>query len=614
MGQKKTKVVAKERLGQDWTLFSLKLLYLLALSALIYTTERATVSNVSQQLLVAEIVALIGQFLLLLFMFTPSLYPQIHWGVILGDALAVGAFAQITQADPVYTLALLGFVSLISMTRLGPLWGSVNLIVLAAVHALVIFYLNGWAQLESWVVSEWVSLAFLAAANMGIAILLYHREQGFVAEHTQLVTKAKEHQHLVSEIQVRTGAIAEMAQSLSSTLNYRRVLDAALNVGRLALTDRHNASFMAMVLLYRPEDRQLYLVNSLGTARADESRIASGRRGLINEALTLCEPVFTDTVKHDPELSHFVTLHRAKSIVVTPLRAGYDNYGVMIFASRERNAFNEDYRTFLEAIGIQTTIALQNAVLYQNLADEKERIVAVEEEARKKLARDLHDGPTQTIAGITMRLEIAKRMVRDDPAFSDLADELLRMEEMARRTTAEIRNMLFTLRPLSLESQGLNAALEQLAEKFDAVYDQKVEIFVSERAESVLSQHQSGTIFYIIEEAVNNARKHAKAEVIRARVTSYEDMVMVEILDNGVGFDVDKVTTNYEGRGSLGMVNLQERTELIDGTLTIESKRGRGTSITVLVPIDPTGSREKAKSRQEKSEEPRERFKLTAIR
>jgi signal transduction histidine kinase len=256
---------------------------------------------------------------------------------------------------------------------------------------------------------------------------------------------------------------------------------------------------------------------------------------------------------------------------------------VLLFGSDRSDAFTEEHTELLTSVGTQATVALQNAVLYENLLNERNRIVEVEEEARKKLARDLHDGPTQNVAAIAMRMSIIQRTLERTP--EQVPAELKKVEEIARKTTKEIRHMLFTLRPLVLENQGIAAALDQLAEKMKETHSQAVAVRVSKEAERALDPAQQGVIFYIIEEAVGNARKHAQAQLISVTVNRQEDVVVIQIADNGVGFDTGAVEANYDSRGSLGMVNLKERTELLGGTLRIESKLGRGTNITVLVPI-----------------------------
>jgi signal transduction histidine kinase len=257
---------------------------------------------------------------------------------------------------------------------------------------------------------------------------------------------------------------------------------------------------------------------------------------------------------------------------------------VLVYASDAPNAVTADLIDTLLAIGTQATVAMQNAVLYRNLKEEKERIIEMEENARKALVRDLHDIPTQTISAFTMRLRIIQRLV-ERGMTEKLKEELDAVEEMAQRATEEIRHVLFKLRPLVLESQGLSAALNALSEKMQKTYKQSVVVRVGSEVEKLLDVQAQSTVFYLIEEAVNNARKYAQANMISVAVGRKGSAVVVRVQDNGVGFDMNAVNTNYEERGSFGMVNMRERAELLDGTLKIESSEGAGTTITVFIPL-----------------------------
>ncbi|MBN1681742.1 MAG: GAF domain-containing sensor histidine kinase [Anaerolineae bacterium] len=386
----------------------------------------------------------------------------------------------------------------------------------------------------------------------------------------------------------RANAIYDMATTLSASLDHRHVLESAQAIGALALRDLDpNSRLISAVLLFQGEDNRLHVVTSRGLTRADEQVIAHGRRGVLGMALKQSEPVFAADAIRDPELRYFVAFQDSKSLLAIPLRAGFETYGVIVFGSDKHNAFSGEDVDLLTALGTQATIALQNAVLYQNLAQEKERIVEVDEDARKKLARDLHDGPTQVVAAIAMRVNYIRRLIERQP--EQATEELWKVEEMARRTTKEIRHMLFTLRPLVLETQGMIAALRQLAEKMRDTYDTHVVVKAQPSIADYMDTHHQGVLFYIVEEAVNNARKHAQAETITVRLYRRDDLVVTEIEDNGVGFDVGKVEDNYEQRGSLGMVNMRERAALIEGTLRIQSAAGRGTKISIVMPIDPAG-------------------------
>ena len=214
----------------------------------------------------------------------------------------------------------------------------------------------------------------------------------------------------------------------------------------------------------------------------------------------------------------------------------------------------------------------------------------------KELVRDLHDVPTQTISAVAMRLGVIPRMMERD-SQEKIVEEVEMIREMALRATEEIRHVLFQLRPLILESKGLTAALMQLKEKMQMTYKQPVSIQVEKGAERYLDVAQQGTLFYLIEEAVNNARKYAQADVVRVTVQVEGDMIAVRVTDNGRGFDAKSVNENYEMRGSFGMVNMRERAELLDGILTLKSTPGKGTQVTVMIPVTI-----KTKSRRDTSD------------
>jgi signal transduction histidine kinase len=183
-----------------------------------------------------------------------------------------------------------------------------------------------------------------------------------------------------------------------------------------------------------------------------------------------------------------------------------------------------------------------------------------------------------------MRVNMAQRMVSKDPKAA--SEELGRIEEIARRTTKEIRHMLFTLRPLVLESQGLLAALKSMAEKTKDTFAQDVIVKLDENILGSMDLGKQGVIFYIVEEAINNARKHAQASHIWVSMRLVEEgLSLLEIQDDGVGFDVNEVTRSYDQRGSLGMVNLRDRTELVNGLLNIQSTPGKGTRVQVYIPM-----------------------------
>jgi signal transduction histidine kinase len=378
--------------------------------------------------------------------------------------------------------------------------------------------------------------------------------------------------------------IYEMASTLSATLNYERVLESILDISRMGFIDLGHrvGESIGMVFLYDRKGQLFVASHRNLMSRDDENQHLNGSSGIVGQAIATAQAVIGEEPAADPEISIFNSLKQAKSMLCVPLRAGFETYGAVLFASIKPNAFTQEHLELLTIFCNQATIALQNASLYQSLREERDKIVDKEEEARRKLARDLHDGPTQDVAAIAMRLNFARLLIERDPARARV--ELERLEDLAHRTVKEIRSMLFTLRPIILETEGLVAALNQYADNLRENDNLPVEVD-AERYSECLDSDAQGVVFAILEEAVNNAKKHAQASRIWIRLSVENDLFVAQVADNGRGFDVKSVERSYGTRGSLGLLNLKERAELVDGTLNIESAPGQGTRITLLVPI-----------------------------
>jgi signal transduction histidine kinase len=385
---------------------------------------------------------------------------------------------------------------------------------------------------------------------------------------------------LEREVQ-RLRSLLVMTANLNATLNYERVLDMTLDLANSALESSNDSHSVSALLLFAND--HLYVASARGLSQPDLRVTLPGQHGVLGESLSTLKTGLCKNPSTDPELKRFVALHNAPLVLCLPLVVGLEIYGVLVFGHSDRSFFSPDRVEVLEAIAHQAMIALQNARLYRDLEQEKERIGEIQEDARRKLARDLHDGPTQSIGAIAMRVNFARRLVQRDPEKA--AEELFKIEELARRTTKEIRQMLFTLRPLVLESEGLVPALRQLAEKFQENHDQNVIVEAKDDVVKDMELGKQGVIFFIVEEALSNARKHAQAKHIWVRLKRRGALLNLEIQDDGVGFDVESVQSNYEQRGSLGMVNLYERAELVNGILKIDSQRGHGTRIQVSIPM-----------------------------
>jgi signal transduction histidine kinase len=403
---------------------------------------------------------------------------------------------------------------------------------------------------------------------------------------TQLRLRKEAEQRVQMKERERLQTLYNMIETLSTTLNYKIVLDNALDLSSnaLGIAEGTESNILSAMLLFNENTL------TVGAARRFSPRDLKltfpAEQGILQETLKSGEIKTLKDPFKDPELCRIVAMQACKVVVCLPLLRGLNAFGVMLFGHPDPDFFNRDRCDVLEMVSHQATIAIQNARLYQDLEFEKEHILDTQEETRKKLARDLHDGPTQSVAVIAMRLNIARKMMETN--VQDAAEEIAKVEELARHTTQEIRHMLFTLRPLVLETEGLTAALQAMADKMHDTFQQAVKIEIDPAVEKELEISKQTVVFYLVEEAANNARKHAKADLISASLhylPNDNSLALLQIADNGEGFDVKAVTSSYEKRGSLGMVNLSERTELINGMLHIESAPGKGTKVQVLIPL-----------------------------
>ena len=459
------------------------------------------------------------------------------------------------------------------------MWGAFSVAIL---FALIQALLSRETLLDLITSSRLVTILLIGLVGGLIGLLIMRRMR---TSHKRRMD-ADERQRFMETDRLR--AIYELTSTLTATLSYKRVLDSALDLGNSALNpsldpeEPKDERLVSAVLFFK--GNELTIGSARGFTNADMRATLLGNEGILKKVFDDGDAVLSRDISYDPELGRIIALRSCSSAYCFPLRSGFNMYGAMLFAHPDQNYFTQERCGLLDIIGRQAVIAVQNAKLYQDLVEEKARMVDVQEEARKKLARDLHDGPTQSVAAIAMRINLARRMLKKDVAMAE--DELQKIEELALRTTKEVRHMLFTLRPLILESQGLTAALEAMSEKMKETFAQNVLVNVDEQVLENMEMGKQGVIFYIIEEAANNARKHANAIHIWVRLRSFENNIaLLEIEDDGLGFDVAAVHKTYDKRGSLGMVNLRERTELVNGLLNIDSAPGKGTRIQVYIPL-----------------------------
>ena len=233
--------------------------------------------------------------------------------------------------------------------------------------------------------------------------------------------------------------------------------------------------------------------------------------------------------------------------------------------------------TYLTSDLKNVSTALETARQKQDFAVQ---IIQAQEEERKRLSRDIHDGPAQMLANVLMRSGlIEKTFVKHGP--EEAMQELSYLNENVRGALSEVRRIIYNLRPMALDDLGLVPTLRKYLLTMSEYEAPLIIHFQSNGAEKRFASNFEVGIFRLIQESVNNSIKHAKTDEIWVKIEWLRESVNILIKDQGIGFDTNEVKEK-----SFGLIGMQERVELLKGKMKVNTKVGEGTSILFQIPLD----------------------------
>lgn len=263
----------------------------------------------------------------------------------------------------------------------------------------------------------------------------------------------------------------------------------------------------------------------------------------------------------------------AHSWLGVPLMAKDRVIGVLRVDHEQPGRFSEQDAQIVLAFANQAAVAIENARLY-----ERAQILAALEE-RQKLARELHDSVSQALYGIALGARTARTLVeRNTVDKLSLAEPLDYVLTLAEAGLAEMRALIFELRPESLETEGLVAALTKQADALRARH--QIEVRTNLGDEPQVSLNIKEALYRVAQEAMQNTVKHAQASQVELSLAVASDWLVLEVKDDGLGFD-----PSQEFPGHLGLRSMRERVESLGGELTIDSAQQMGTRVLVHIPI-----------------------------
>jgi signal transduction histidine kinase len=277
-----------------------------------------------------------------------------------------------------------------------------------------------------------------------------------------------------------------------------------------------------------------------------------------------------------------------RSLIAVPVALGEQVLGVIFAAAVQPDAFSRDDLTFLQTVSDHVAVALANARLLQELR-EKERIrglllnkvVTAQEEERKRISHELHDQIGQLLTALLIQLQLLERDL-DEPSLRDRVEML---KQLAEEISIHLHHIAWELRPPALDELGLLAALERVTEEWSGRFNIPCEFEVDGAFDSEFEPEVAIGVLRIVQEALTNIAKHAKASRARVSVQQENGELLVTVEDNGVGFKVKEVMRHPDENRRLGLLGMMERAAMLSGKLDIESKPGKGTKVQLRIPL-----------------------------
>ncbi len=405
---------------------------------------------------------------------------------------------------------------------------------------------------------------------------------------------ARWNRELEARVALRTRELAALVASshaLTSTLELDGLFELVLQETRAVLPLAEGIA----VFLYEPDTQVLVVRSSLGIGLP-----AAPMRFQIDE--TIAGTVFATQAPLLVRTAQDFRAHQAnigpgeravQSVLGVPLTAKGTRLGVLMLYNFSREAaFAESEVPILQALGDQAAAAIDNARLYTELQAKEvvrtqllEKLIAAQEEERKRIARDLHDEFAQTLTALTISLQSSIHGL--PPALDTLKQQLVETHSLSAQLLKEISQWILELRPTALDDLGLVPAIRWYARNRLESAGTTVVVEATGFKRRLPTGIETN-LFRIAQEAISNIAKHAHARRVHIRLVCDAAHVSIDVEDDGLGFEAGQRFTAGDGMRGLGQHGMRERATLVGGSLTIDSHPGAGTRVHVEVPWTET--------------------------
>ncbi len=409
-----------------------------------------------------------------------------------------------------------------------------------------------------------------------------------IAELMRDVTEAKKLEAEVAKAHQDLLALNAITSVVSQSLDLDTVLSIALDK-TLEIMNVNTGG----ILLLNEEGKMLryHVHRGLSDKYVGEMRLRLGE-GIAGRVAQTGEAMLLEDISNDPNAAHpdLIVADGLRAFASVPLRSKDKVLGVLNIASRGAREFSSEDAQLLNNIAAQVAIAVENAKLHQEVQRKEEirgellqEIFSIQEEERRRLARELHDETSQVIASLNANLEAVAGML---PPSANKAKAILRKtQDLSINILDEIHKLIYELRPTLLDDLGLVAAIRWLVDNNLEPAGVVVHFKTSGRVRRLDTRLET-TLFRVIQEAFYNIARHADATSVEVRLHFKKTIIRVHIRDDGRGFDVAEAMSSKDRPRGLGLLGMKERVELVNGTFSIQSSPGgSGTEINIEIPL-----------------------------
>ena len=432
------------------------------------------------------------------------------------------------------------------------------------------------------------SAVFVIGNVVAISFASLRKEREYRSQLEIAHQELKTHIQAIKENERNLASLNQISSTISQSLELEQVLNAAIdNVVDIMQVD------VAWIFLLNEETRELELSAHRGFSEEfargiDRLKIGEGFSGMVAKT---GKPLFTEDASQDSRLVRDVLIkYNVHSLLAVPLSAKGEVNGTLDIAMHSYRMFQEEEIEQLTAIGNQIGVAVENARLYQrqqeavsqlgkmqeNLRFYLQQVTKAQEEERKRISHELHDETIQALVVLSRRLDT---LASDKKGLPE--EHRHNLEEIRQQTNdviREIRRLSQDLRPAALDQLGLVPALEWLASEATEYSGIRTDVSVLGNVRRFPGEVEL-VLFRITQEALRNVWRHSSASTAKIKVEFEEDKVRITVSDNGKGFKIPERMVDYARDGKLGLAGMQERAQLIGGTLKVSSREGEGTDV-----------------------------------